>query len=79
MVNVNDLVQVQFEQELEDSCEILFSLVLFVIEIELEEENEEIFDINVFIEISNIEELLLLYLGVVFDEMLVELIGMEED
>lgn len=66
MVNVNDLVQVQFEQELEDSCEILFSLVLFVIEIELEEENE-IFDINVFIEISNIEELLLLYLGVVFD------------
>lgn len=67
MVNVNDLVQVQFEQELEDSCEILFSLVLFVIEIELEEENEEIFDINVFIEISNIEELLLLYLGVVFD------------
>lgn len=79
MVNVNDLVQVQFEQELEDSCEILFSLVLFVIEIELEEENEEIFDINVFIEISNIEELLLLYLGVVFDKMLVELIGMEED
>lgn len=67
MVNVNDLVQVQFEQELENSCEILFSLVLFVIEIELEEENEEIFDINVFIEISNIEELLLLYLGVVFD------------
>lgn len=67
MVNVNDLVQVQFEQELEDSCEILFSLVLFVIEIELEEEIEEIFDINVFIEISNIEELLLLYLGVVFD------------
>lgn len=67
MVNVNDLVQVQFEQELEDSCEILFSLVLFVIEIELEEENEEIFDINFFIEISNIEELLLLYLGVVFD------------
>lgn len=67
MVNINDLVQVQFEQELEDSCEILFSLVLFVIEIELEEENEEIFDINVFIEISNIEELLLLYLGVVFD------------
>lgn len=67
MVNVNDLVQVQFEQELEDSCEILFSLVLFVIEIELEEENEDIFDINVFIEISNIEELLLLYLGVVFD------------
>lgn len=67
MVNVYDLVQVQFEQELEDSCEILFSLVLFVIEIELEEENEEIFDINVFIEISNIEELLLLYLGVVFD------------
>lgn len=67
MVNVNDLVQVQFEQELEDSCEILFSLVLFVIEIELEEENEEIFDINVYIEISNIEELLLLYLGVVFD------------
>lgn len=67
MVNVNELVQVQFEQELEDSCEILFSLVLFVIEIELEEENEEIFDINVFIEISNIEELLLLYLGVVFD------------
>lgn len=67
MVNVNDLVQVQFEQELEDSCEILFSLVLFVIEIELEEENEEIFNINVFIEISNIEELLLLYLGVVFD------------
>lgn len=67
MVNVNDLVQVQFEQELEDSCEILFSLVLFVIEIELEEENEEIFDINVFIEISNIEELLLLYLGIVFD------------
>lgn len=67
MVNVNDLVQVQFEQELEDSCEILFSLVLFVIEIELEEENEEIFDINVFIEISNMEELLLLYLGVVFD------------
>lgn len=69
MVNVNDLVQVQFEQELEDSCENLFSLVLFVIEIEieLEEENEEIFDINVFIEISNIEELLLLYLGVVFD------------
>lgn len=67
MVNVNDLVQVQFEQELEDSCEILFSLVLFVIEIELEEENEEIFDINVFIEISNSEELLLLYLGVVFD------------
>lgn len=67
MVNVNDLVQVQFEQEWEDSCEILFSLVLFVIEIELEEENEEIFDINVFIEISNIEELLLLYLGVVFD------------
>lgn len=66
MVNVNDLVQVQFEQEWEDSCEILFSLVLFVIEIELEEENE-IFDINVFIEISNIEELLLLYLGVVFD------------
>lgn len=66
MVNVNDLVQVQFEQEWEDSCEILFSLVLFVIEIELEEENEEIFDINVFIEISNIEELLLLYLGVVF-------------
>lgn len=67
MVNVNDLVQVQFEQEWEDSCEILFSLVLFVIEIELEEENEEIFDINVFIEISNMEELLLLYLGVVFD------------
>lgn len=67
MVNINDLVYVQFEQELEDSCEILFSLVLFVIEIELEEENEEIFDINVFIEISNIEELLLLYLGVVFD------------
>lgn len=67
MVNVNDLVQVQFEQEWEDSCEILFSLVLFVIEIELEEENEEIFNINVFIEISNIEELLLLYLGVVFD------------
>lgn len=67
MINVNDLVQVQFEQEWEDSCEILFSLVLFVIEIELEEENEEIFDINVFIEISNIEELLLLYLGVVFD------------
>lgn len=67
MVNVNDLVQVQFEQEWEDSCEILFSLVLFVIEIELEEENEEIFDINVFIEISSIEELLLLYLGVVFD------------
>lgn len=67
MVNINDLVQVQFEQELEDSCEILFSLVLFVIEIELEEENEEIFNINVFIEISNIEELLLLYLGVVFD------------
>lgn len=67
MVNVNDLMQVQFEQEWEDSCEILFSLVLFVIEIELEEENEEIFDINVFIEISNIEELLLLYLGVVFD------------
>lgn len=67
MVNVNDLVQVQFEQGLEDSCEILFSLVLFVIEIELEEENEEIFEINVFIEISNIEELLLLYLGVVFD------------
>lgn len=67
MVNINDLVQVQFEQELEDSCEILFSLVLFVIEIELEEENEEIFDFNVFIEISNIEELLLLYLGVVFD------------
>lgn len=66
MVNVNDLVQVQFEQEWEDSCEILFSLVLFVIEIELDEENE-IFDINVFIEISNIEELLLLYLGVVFD------------
>lgn len=66
MVNINDLVYVQFEQELEDSCEILFSLVLFVIEIELEEENE-IFDINVFIEISNIEELLLLYLGVVFD------------
>lgn len=67
MVNINDLVYVQFEQELEDSCEILFSLVLFVIEIELEEEIEEIFDINVFIEISNIEELLLLYLGVVFD------------
>lgn len=67
MLNVNDLVQVQFEQEWEDSCEILLSLVLFVIEIELEEENEEIFDINVFIEISNIEELLLLYLGVVFD------------